>query len=118
MKFAVGQTWVARNGSLWRILAVDCQAWYEDVAQPVAAMRQVDGKLASFCAAGFYTNLYDTNPEDLIREHREAREWTIMSRETELCGKKAWVWYLSDDLAHLSDRREKIRVREVLEPEK
>ena len=111
-KFKVGQVWVTRDGRKARIVATDCK----DADYPVVALLESDEvgeEVQSFTPSGAFDRRGDSS-RDLIREHREPREWWAniyeFSEQPALHFSKAYA-----DEAAGSDRIECIRVREVIE---
>lgn len=110
MKFSVGQTWVARDGSKWRILATDCPYIYVGRRQPIVAMKLSYGTTSNLSEDGRFERA--DHVYDLIHEHREPREWTMQANRMNI-GQSlhivAGTWLEHD---------ETVRVREVFPEDK
>jgi hypothetical protein len=98
----VGKTYVARNGSKWRVLATDRPA-----ADSIVAMEASAGTVVYLFPGG---NAYKDVAHhcDLVREDREPREWVIRYEPGD------YGLSVGEGPA-LSREGESVRVREVIE---
>ena len=73
-KFKVGQVWVTRDGRKARILATDLKR--DDHILAVVENEDADDDARTYYLSGRYYSDQD-HDSDLIREHREPREWWV-----------------------------------------
>ena len=111
-KFKAGQVWVTRDGRKARIVATDSKIR----GYPVIALIEDESRgeeVASFSAFGVF-DPRGTSSRDLVREHREPREWWVNVYDNGFRGALHSTKESAEDCerAGVIDR---IRVREVIE---